>query len=107
MWYYKSLGNDRAVMDKLTEPAELLPTRGFDTYYGRMRQQGYEWSRNKVLRVYMLMNLKRRRKRKKRVPNRFREPLHVPQRPNHTWSMNFMSDALTDGRKMQSTQCNR
>ncbi len=57
MWYYQSVRDGRPVIDKLTELAELLPTRGFDTYYGRIRQQGYEWSRNKVLRVYRLMEL--------------------------------------------------
>ena len=51
MWYYQSCRNDQPVIDKLSELAEQLPTRGFDTYYGRMQQQGYEWSRNKVLRI--------------------------------------------------------
>ncbi|MEC7756011.1 MAG: hypothetical protein VYB44_18410 [Bacteroidota bacterium] len=60
MWYYKSTRDDRPVIDKLIELAEQLPTRGFDTYYDRIRQQGYEWSRSKVLRVYRLMNLKMR-----------------------------------------------
>jgi len=89
------------VITKLTELAEQLPTRGYDTYYGRLRQQGYTWSRNKELRVYRLMKLKLRRKHKKRLPNRFKEPLNVPASPNHTWSMDFMNDALSDGRKIR------
>ena len=101
MWYYQSIRNDQPVITKLTELAEQLPTRGFDTYYGRLRQQGYTWSRNKVLRVYRLMKLKLRRKHKKRLPNRFKEPLNVPASPNHTWSMDFMNDALSDGRKIR------
>ncbi|WP_286756112.1 hypothetical protein [Roseivirga sp. UBA838] len=102
MWYYKSTRDDRPVIDKLTELAEQLPTRGFDTYYGRIRQQGYEWSRSKVLRVYRLMNLKMIRKHKKRLPNRFKERLNVPSMPNHTWSMDFMGDALSDDRKIRA-----
>lgn len=101
MWYYRSVRDDQPVIDKLTELAEQLPTRGFDTYYGRLGQQGYEWSRNKVLRVYRLMKLKMRRKHKKRLPNRFKEPLSVPSTPNNTWSMDFMSDALADKRKIR------
>ena len=101
MWYYQSQKDDQPVIDKLTEMATLLPTRGFDAYYGRIRQQGYSWSRNKVLRVYRLMKLKLRRKHKKRLPNRYKEQLHVPAQPNQTWSMDFMSDALVDGRKIR------
>ena len=101
MWYYQSVRDDRPVIDKLTQLAEQLPSRGFDTYYGRMRQQGYKWSRNKVLRIYRLMKLTMRRKHKKRLPNRFKEPLSVPSLPNHTWSMDFMSDALADKRKIR------
>jgi len=101
MWYYQSTRDDQPVIAKLTELAKQLPTRGFDTYYGRMRQQGYQWSRNKVLRVYRLMKLKMRRKHKKRLPDRIKEPLDIPLNPNDTWSMDFMSDALTDGRKIR------
>ncbi len=78
MWCYQSSRNDQPVIDKLSELAEQLPTRGFDAYYGRMRQQGYEWSRNKVLRVYRLMKLKKRSKHKKRLPTRFKESLNAP-----------------------------
>lgn len=101
MWYYRSVRNDQPVIAKLGELAEQLPTRGFDTYYGRLRQQGYKWSRNKVLRVYRLMKLKMRRKCKRRLPARVKESLVVAQRPNQTWSMDFMSDALSDGRRIR------
>lgn len=101
MWYYQSIRDDEPVIAKLAEMAELLPNRGFDTYYGRLRRQGYKWSRNKLLRVYRLMNLKLRRKYKRRLPSRYKESLKVPSEPNHTWSMDFMSDALQDGRKIR------
>ena len=45
MWYYQSRKDDREVIDKLSELAERLPTRGFDEYYERIRQQGYKWNR--------------------------------------------------------------
>lgn len=47
------------------------------------------------------MNLKLRRRHKKRLPHRFKETLKVPDQPNYTWSMDFMSDALHDGRKIR------
>jgi putative transposase len=101
MWYYQSKKDDQAVIDKLSELAEKLPTRGFDEYYGRIRQEGLIWNRKRVLRVYRKMRLGLRRKYKKRLPQRVQEPLVEPQTPNETWSMDFMSDALSDGRKIR------
>jgi putative transposase len=36
---------------------------------------------------------------KKRLPERIKRPLEVPIQPNVCWSLDFMSDALTDGRR--------
>ena len=101
MWYYESRKDDGEVIEKLTELAEQLPTRGFDSYFGRIRLQGYIWNRKRVLRVYRLMRLGLRRKYKKRLSVPVQDPLEVPESPNHTWSADFMSDALSDGRKIR------
>lgn len=47
------------------------------------------------------MRLGLRRKHKKRLPNRVKEALQELDGPNKTWSMDFMSDALQDGRKIR------
>jgi putative transposase len=92
MWYYQSKKDDQEVIDKLSELAKQLPTRGFDEYYGRIRQEGLIWNRKRVLRVYRKMRLGLRRKYKKRLPQRVQEPLTEAKAPNETWSMDFMSD---------------
>ena len=101
MWYYQNKRDDSEVIDKLNQLAEKLPTRGFDEYYNRIRNEGIKWNRKRVLRIYRQMGLNIRRKRKKRLPSRIREPLQVPSAINHTWSMDFMSDALIYGRKIR------
>lgn len=101
MWYYESKRDDREVIDKLNELAEKMPIRGFDEYYGRIRREGFLWNRKRVLRVYRLMHLNLRRKRKRRLPARVKEPLTQPEGINHTWSMDFMSDSLVYGRRFR------
>ena len=101
MWYYRSKRDDTAVIAKLNELAELYPTRGFEAYYGRIRESGLPWNRKKVLRIYRMLKMNLRRKRKRRLPSRIKEPLKQPVRPNDTWSADFMSDAMADGRRIR------
>jgi len=102
MWYYQSKKDDSEVIAKLNELADSHPTRGFDEYFGRIRQQGFKWNRKRVLRIYRSMNLGLRRKRKKRLPTRVKQPLVTSSQLNETWSMDFMSDALGDGRRIRT-----
>jgi len=101
MWYYKSQRDDTDIINKLQDYALKYPTRGFDEYYGKIRNEGLVWNRKRVLRVYRSLQMKLRRKSKKRIPARTKDPLHVPLVLNDTWSMDFMSDALTNGRRIR------
>jgi putative transposase len=101
MWYYQSRKDDRDIIDKLNVLAEQYPTRGFDDYYSKIRNEGIGWNRKRVLRVYRQLGLKMRRKRKRRLPSRTKNPLSTPLLINHTWSMDFMSDSLSYGRKIR------
>lgn len=81
-WYYHSKRDDQLVIEKLQVYAENHPTRGFDNYYGRIRNEGLIWNRKRVLRVYRLLNLKHRRRHKRRLPARVKQPLEVPETIN-------------------------
>ena len=111
MWYYQRKKNDKEVIDKLSKLSEELPTRGFEEYYNRIRREGLKWNRKRVLRVYRNMKLKLRRKHKKRLVTRVKQPLVTPSLLNVCWSMDFMSDVLSDGRKIRVLNiiddCNR
>jgi putative transposase len=47
------------------------------------------------------MKLNIRRRVKRRLPARIKEALVIPDHPNEVWSIDFMSDALVDGRKFR------
>ena len=101
VYKYKSKLDDEVIKQALKKLAEQLPTRGFDCYFGRLRNEGYKWNRKRVLRVYRQMGLKHRIKRRKRRISRNPERLSQPIYPDYRWSMDFMSDALDNGRKIR------
>jgi putative transposase len=45
-----------------------------------------------------MLHLYIRRRVKRRLPQRVKEPLSVPEKLNESWSMDFLSDNLVDGR---------
>src|SRR5690606_22442188 len=55
----------------------------------------------RIERVYKLMGLNKKRRTRKRIPARVKQPLVVPSAPNHTWSMDFMADSLMNGRRFR------
>jgi putative transposase len=67
----------------------------------RLWNKGYEWNHKKIYRVYTDMKLNIRRRSKKRLPARIKQPLIVPTEPNMVWSIDFMSDSLMDSRKFR------
>jgi len=101
MYYYDHKKDDGIVIDKLMDLSSKYPTRGFETYFGKIRLEGVVWNRKRVLRVYCNINLKLRVKRKRRLPARIKEKLLVPGAMNETWSIDFMSDSLTNGRRFR------
>lgn len=101
MYYYNSVKDDSVVISKLTELAESKPTRGFPYYFRRIRNEGLVWNHKRVKRVYNLMKLNLRRKRKRRLAQRVKGALFQPANVNQTWSMDFMHDSLISGRKVR------
>ena len=90
-------------MVKRLETLSILhPIDGFWKYYGRIRNAGDIVNHKRLHRVYKQMKLPLRRKTKKRLPARVKEPLSVPENFTQTWSMDFMSDALSNGTKFRS-----
>ena len=97
--HHPKVKDDSAVQDALTALVARHPAIGFWQCYYRLRNRGQQWNHKRVRRVYRAMNLNIRRRPKKRLPQRVKQPLVIPDRPNQIWSIDFMSDSLTDGRK--------
>ena len=89
-------------MEQLEKLATQNPVEGFWKCYHRLRNSGSVVNHKRLHRVYKAMKLPLRRKVKKRLPGRVKEPLAVPTCFTQTWSIDFMSDALTSGVKFRS-----
>ena len=99
---YTSVKDDTPLTEALQKLAADHPREGFWKYYYRIRNTGEIVNHKRVHRVYRKLGLSLRRKCKRRLPERLKEPLAVPERFTHTWSMDFMSDALEGGRKFRT-----
>ena len=98
-YYYQSRKDDSEVEDVIR--AYARDGEGFDKLLQRMQKDGYEWSRNKVRRVYLKLHFNKRVRLKKRVPSREKHPLVQTDGPNLMWSMDFVSDVCESGRKFR------
>ncbi len=100
--YRRRSDRDEEVIALLAELAERFPDREFDKLFQLIRRRGLIWNHKRVWRVYCLMQLNRRRRGKRRIPNRHPLPLIAGEQINTSWSIAFMSDALWDGRRFRT-----
>ena len=93
---------DGPVIDALNAMIEKYPRWGFWMCYDRLRLDGHDWNHKRVYRVYKAMNLNLPRRKKRRLPQRVQQPMVVEARANAEWSLDFMSDALYQGRRFRT-----
>lgn len=100
--YQVDITKDDPVIDALNELAAEQSRWGFDKMFPYLRRQGKPWNHKRVYRIYCKLKLNMRRKGRKRLPVREPDALVVPELINQCWSIDFMSDALWDGRKYRT-----
>lgn len=101
MSYHRKPKDDSSLIEALHELIAKHPTIGFWKCYYRLRRKGYGCNHKRLYRVYTMLKLNVRRKSRRRVPQRIKEHLLVPETINQGWSMDFMCDSLVDGRRFR------
>ncbi len=86
------------MIDKLRELIQIKRNIGIDYYSRRSRGESYTCSRDKMLRVYRAQGMVRRPQKRSRIPAQLPNRFYQSEYLNEIWSMDFMSDSLTDGR---------
>jgi putative transposase len=85
---------------------EIANTRvhyGYRRVHVMLKREGWQDNVKRVYRLYQEQGLSLRMKRPKRNKSAcLRQPKHVVTAMNQIWSMDFVADALFDGRKLRA-----
>jgi putative transposase len=101
---YRSTRPDQAALRlRIRDLAKTRVRYGYFRIYILLRREGWMVNHKRVYRLYRDDGLSLRLKRPRRhvsAANRERQP--APTAPNELWSMDFVSDALFDGRRLRA-----
>lgn len=100
--YQAKKTNDQAIAQELRQLAESQPHWGCRKMTDYLRHQGHRWNHKRIRRVYRGLALNLHRKPKKRLAARTALALEVPELSDQTWSLDFMSDSLSNGRAIRT-----
>jgi putative transposase len=85
---------------RLRELAEVRRRFGYRRLLVLLQREGWQANHKRVYRLYVEEKLSLRRKRGRKRSG-VRQPLAEPTGPNQVWSVDFMTDALSSGRKFR------
>jgi putative transposase len=104
-YYYKprlSAANQQ-IADWLLRLTTANKRWGFGLCYLYLRNvKGFGWNHKRIYRIYRELELNLRIKPRRRIKRDKPDALSVPLAPNQVWSIDFMSDSLTDGRTIRT-----
>lgn len=99
--YRSRRGDDAALRRRLRELAGERRRFGYRRLGLLLARDGFVVNRKKLLRLYREEGLKVRRRGGRKRALGTRAPIALPDCPNQRWSLDFASDALTDGRRFR------
>jgi putative transposase len=94
------LENER-LQSRMVELASERRRFGYRRIHALLRREGVEANHKRIFRLYQAAGLAVKRRRKRGSVTVEREQLALPSQPNEVWSMDFISDALANGRRIK------
>lgn len=91
----------QALSARIIELAKVRRRFGYRRLHDLLRPEFQNVNHKKVYRLYRNANLAVRRRKKARRPASERQALSPASAPNRVWSMDFVSDALANGRRLK------
>lgn len=99
--YRQRRPDDGAIRERLRELAAARRRFGYRRLLVLLRREGLPMNHKKLRRLYAEERLQVRRRGGRKRALGTRAPLALPQGPNQRWSLDFLGDALTDGRRFR------
>ena len=93
--------DDRRAAGRLRELAAERRRFGYRRLHVLLAREGVQVNHKKLRRLYREERLQVRRRGGRKRALGTRAPMALPQGPNQRWSLDFVSDALTDGRRFR------
>lgn len=93
--------SDAALSQRLVELGHERRRFGYRRLHALLRREGAVINHKRVYRLYREAGLAVRRRRRRRGVAVDRQPLVLPTAPNQVWSMDFVMDALSSGRRLK------
>ena len=99
--YLSSRPDDSVIRSRLRELAAVRRRFGYRRLLLMIRSEGVLINHKKLRRLYAEERLQVRRRGGRKRALGTRAPLTLPQGPNQRWSLDFVSDTLTDSRRFR------
>ena len=102
--YNPKLSNENSIIaDWLLRLTQTYKRWGFGLCFMYLRNvKGFGWNHKRVYRIYRELELNLRIKPRRRIKRNRPDELSVPTSINQVWSMDFMSDSLSNGSKFRT-----
>lgn len=102
-WQYKPIRSGVAgLRARIIELAGERRRFGYRRLHILLRREGWTVNHKAVHRIYCEEGLQVRRRKRKRIGRAERQPMTLPVRVNERWSMDFVSDGLSNGRRFRT-----
>lgn len=99
---YKSIRTeDTDLREAMKQVAFERRRFGYRRVHVMLQRQGWHVNHKKIRRLYREEKLIVRKRGGRKRALGSRRPMLVPKRPNERWSLDFISDAFTDGRRFR------
>lgn len=99
--YRSTRPDDRELREAMKAVASQRRRFGYRRIHVMLQRQGIEMNLKKLRRLYGEERLQVRKRGGRKRALGTRRPMLVPDQPNQRWSLDFVSDAFTDGRRFR------